>query len=210
MRAYWTPVGMIDPLVAVAGDIGMALLVAFGLILPVSLAWRRLTRPLERRGWQRTLARMDQGQSRGLVGRFFGGWLTGRLRFARRLGQMRLLAAGGPAWGLQAGLPVTAVFIAINPIWGDNNYFFNTETWATGVWHRWAAARTDTWRENMIVAVRGHYKDVGGRPPLPCRTAGGFRRERFQLSRARQTTAKAVPPSIPCATSTFLSANGRT
>ncbi len=161
MRAYWTPVGMIDPLVAVAGDIGMALLVAFGLILPVSLAWRKLTRPLERRGWQRTLARMDQGQSRGLVGRFFGGWLTGRLRFARRLGQMRSSPRAALRWGLQAGLPVTAVFIAINPIWGDNNYFFNTETWASGVWHLWAAKRTDTWRENMIVALRGHYKDVG-------------------------------------------------
>src|SRR5262249_35346151 len=67
MRVYWTPIGMIDPLVAVAGDIGMALFLAFGLVLPVRLAWRKLTRPVERRGWQRTLARMDQGQSRGLV-----------------------------------------------------------------------------------------------------------------------------------------------
>lgn len=161
MRVYWTPVGMIDPLVAVAGDIGMTLLLAFGLILPVRLAWRKLTRPLERRGWQRTLARMDQGQSQGLGARFFSGWLTGRLRFARRLGQMRSSPRAALRWGLQAGLPVTAVLIAINPIWGDNNYFFNTETWASGVWHHWAAARTDTWRENMIVALREHYKDIG-------------------------------------------------
>jgi uncharacterized membrane protein HdeD (DUF308 family) len=161
MRVYWTPAGMIDPLVAVAGDIGMALLLAFGLILPVRLAWRKLTRPLERRGWQRKLAQMDQGQSQGLVERFFSGWLTGRLRFARRLGLMRSSPRAALRWGLQAGLPVTAVLIAINPIWGDNNYFLNTETWASGVWHRWAAARTDTWRENMLVALREHYQDIG-------------------------------------------------
>jgi uncharacterized membrane protein HdeD (DUF308 family) len=160
MRVYWNLVGMIDPLVAVAGDVGIALVVSFCIILPARLAWRRLTRSLERRGWNQALASVDQGANLSLVGRLSRRWLTGRLRFARRLGQMRRSPRAAVAWGLRAGLPVTAVIVAINPIWGNNNYFFNTETWASGVWHRWAEARTDTWRENMIIALSDHYKDV--------------------------------------------------
>jgi hypothetical protein len=123
--------------------------------------WRKLTRPLERRGWQRTLAGMDHGRPPGLVGRLRRGWLNGRLRFARRLAQMRYSPRAALRWGLRAGLPAAAVLIAVNPIWGSNNYFFNTETWATGVWHHWSAARTDTWRENMIEALRAHYRNEG-------------------------------------------------
>jgi uncharacterized membrane protein HdeD (DUF308 family)/3',5'-cyclic AMP phosphodiesterase CpdA len=160
MRVYWTPVGMIDPLVAAAGDVAVALLLAFALALPVRLAWRWLTRPLERRGWQRALARIDRGGSPGLVGRLSRGWLTGRLRFARRMRQMRHSPRAALRWGLQVGLPLTAVLVAVSPIWGLN-YFFNTETWASGVWHRWAAARTDTWREDMIEALRQHYRAKG-------------------------------------------------
>src|SRR5205807_8446821 len=33
------------------------------------------------------------------------------------------------------------------------SWYFNTETWATGVWDTWAAHRTDPWREQMIGAV---------------------------------------------------------
>jgi uncharacterized membrane protein HdeD (DUF308 family) len=160
MRVYWNLVGMIAPLVAVVCDLGVALLLAFGLILPARLAWRTLTRPLERRGWKRLLARIDQGDSPGLAGRLSGGWLRGRLRFARRLSQMRQSPRAALRWGLQAGLPLTAVFIAIQPIWGFS-WFFNSENWASIVWDRWAEARTDTWRENMVGALREHYRDRG-------------------------------------------------
>jgi uncharacterized membrane protein HdeD (DUF308 family) len=160
MRVYWTPVGMIDPLVAAAGDVGVALLFAFAVILPVRLVWRKLTRPLERRGWKRTLAGIDQDRSPGLVGRLYRGWLTSRLRFARRMRQMRHSPRAALRWGLRVGLPLTAILVAVSPLWGLN-YFFNTETWASAVWDRWAAARTDIWRENMIVALRQHYHKQG-------------------------------------------------
>jgi uncharacterized membrane protein HdeD (DUF308 family) len=162
MRVYWTPVGIIDPLVAVAGDVGLALLLAFTLILPVRLAWRKLTRPLERGGWKRTLACIDQDRSPGLLSRLYRRWLIGRLRFARRLRHMRYSASAALRWGLRVGLPLTAILVGLAPLWGLN-YFFNTETWASGVWDRWAAARTDTWRENMIEALREHYraKNIG-------------------------------------------------
>src|SRR5215468_8367572 len=79
-----------------------------------------------------------------------------RMRFARRLAKMRYSPRAALRWGLQVGLPATAILIAVNPIWGFS-WFFNSESWATGVWNRWAEARTDTWRSNMIEAVREQY-----------------------------------------------------
>ena len=160
MRVNWDAVGMIDPLVAVAGDVAMSLLVAFCFLLPIWLGWRKLTRPLERYGWRRTLARIDEGRSPGLMGRLSQWWLKGRLRFAGNLSRIHRSPREALAWGLRAGLPVVAVVIAINPLLGYNNYFFNTETWASGVWHRWAEVRSDTWRENMIRALQKHYPHV--------------------------------------------------
>jgi uncharacterized membrane protein HdeD (DUF308 family) len=160
MRVYWNPVGMISPLVAVVGDLCVALLLAFSAILPMRLAWRRLTRPLERRGWKRALADMDQGGSPGLLSRLRRGWLMGRLRFARCLSQMRHSPRAALRWGFKVGLPLTAVFIAIQPIFGFS-WFFNSEKWTTIVWQRWAETRTDGWRENMIGALREHYHQQG-------------------------------------------------
>jgi hypothetical protein len=62
-------------------------------------------------------------------------------------------------WGMQVGLPLTAVFIAIQPIFGFS-WFFNSENWTTLVWQRWAETRTDGWRENMIAALREQYQAV--------------------------------------------------
>ncbi len=158
MHVTWNLVGMIAPLVAVLGDVAIALLMAFGLLLPCRLAWRKLTRPVERRGWKRLLGRIDQGRGPGPVGRLSTGWLVRRLRFARRLGQIRSSPQEVLRWGLQVGLPLTAILIAVNPIWGFS-WFFNTESWAAGVWDRWAAERTDTWREQMVLAVVNHYRE---------------------------------------------------
>ena len=69
---------------------------------------------------------------------------------------MRYSPRAALRWGLQVGLPVTAILIAVNPIWGFS-WFFNSESWATEIWDRWAAARTDTWREQMIRAVEDRY-----------------------------------------------------
>jgi uncharacterized membrane protein HdeD (DUF308 family) len=158
MSIEWNLVGMISPLVAVLGDVGTALLLAFGLILPTRLAWRKLTRPLERHGWQHLLARVDEGRGPGLMGRLYRIWLIRRLRFSWRLANMQYSPRIALRWGLQVGLPLTAILIAVNPIWGFS-WFFNSESWTTGVWDHWAAARTDTWREQMILAVKNHYQE---------------------------------------------------
>jgi uncharacterized membrane protein HdeD (DUF308 family) len=154
MNGAWNLVGMISPLAAALGDVGTAFVVAFGL---GQLAWRKLTRPAERRGWQRILAGLNQGDAPGWFSWLNRAWLVRRLRFSRRLAQMRHSPGAALRWGLQVGLPLVAILIAVNPIWGFN-WFFNSESWATGIWDHWAAARTDTWREQMIRAVGDHYR----------------------------------------------------
>lgn len=159
MHVAWNLVGMISPLVAVLGDVGTAFLISFGIVLPYRLGCRKLTRPLERRGWTSLLARADQGRASGSLGWLYRHWLMGRFRFSRRMAGMRYSPRAALRWGLQVGLPLTAILIAVNPIWGFS-WFFNSESWATEVWDRWAAERTDIWRDQMIQAVENRYQDA--------------------------------------------------
>jgi uncharacterized membrane protein HdeD (DUF308 family) len=156
MHVEWNLAGMISPLVATVGDVATALILAFGLMLPVRLGWRKLTRPLEARGWQRLLARTEQGRGLGVSGRLWQLWLQARFRFALRMALARHSPRAALRWGLRIGLPATAILIAVNPIWGFS-WFFNSESWTAGIWDRWAAARADIWRDQMIVAVQTEY-----------------------------------------------------
>jgi hypothetical protein len=160
MQAEWNFVGLFSPVVATFGDVVTALLLAYGLVLPARLAWRKLTRPLERRAWRHVLTRLDQGQKLGLFTRLMQSWLASRLRFTWRMLQARHSLRASLHWGLRVGLPVIAVLIALNPIWGFS-WYYNSENWASGIWDRWAARRTDTWREQMIEAVRDHFSERG-------------------------------------------------
>jgi uncharacterized membrane protein HdeD (DUF308 family) len=156
MATTWNLVGTISPLVASVGDVVLALGLAFGILLPLRMLWRRLTRPIERSGWRGQLARLDNEEKVRLRDRVWRRWLAGRLRFSWRVSKMRRSLGAALRWGLHVGLPVAALLIALNPIWGFS-WHFNTENWATEIWSRWAEARTDTWREAMIQAVRAHY-----------------------------------------------------
>jgi hypothetical protein len=54
-------------------------------------------------------------------------------------------------------LPITAVLIAVHPVWGFS-WYFNSENWATAAWQKIAETRVDEWRVAMIdaaVRVRG-------------------------------------------------------
>jgi len=159
MDAEWNLVGLFSPGIAVIGDVLFALVLTWGIITPVHLGWRALTRPIERRAWMRLLARVDQGQTPSRLDRLVQYWLNARARFAWRLSQARRSPTVAVQQGLRGGLPVTAVLIALNPIWGFS-WYFNTENWATEVWARWAEHRTDTWREQMVYAVRERYRDT--------------------------------------------------
>ena len=151
LQSDWTWLGLISPFVAVAGDLLSALLVAV-FLLPLWLGWRRLTRGIERRAWQRRLSGRTEGDTLGLADRAVNHWIEGRLRWGVRL----RLARGSLRTSLQqwmrAGLPIVAIVVAINPIWGFS-WYFNTENWASGLWDKVTAVRTDKWRQAMIAAV---------------------------------------------------------
>lgn len=156
MNAQINLAGLISPAVAALGDIGMALAISFGLVLPGRLLWRYFTRPVERSAWKTQLARIDNEEKTRLTDRVQRRWLNSRQRFAWTIANMRHSLKAALRWGLQIGLPLAAIVVALNPIWGFS-WHFNSENWATEIWNRWAEARTDTWREAMTRAVRDSY-----------------------------------------------------
>ena len=159
LQAHWTWLGLISPLVAVIGDVLSALLVAV-LLLPGWLSWRRLTRPIERRAWERRLSDQTKAKDLGLGEQAVNWWLDSRLRWGVRLRLTRGSLRTAVSQWLRAGLPIVAVVVAINPIWGFS-WYFNTENWASAFWERVTEARTDIWREAMIAAVEREVLPTG-------------------------------------------------
>ena len=144
-----TALGLMSPGVAVLGDLFIALVAAYVIVVPARLAWRRTTRAIERRVWHWSVAAPVRPRTaRALVRR----WLEGRMRFAIRLRDARYSWRTAFSRGLQIGLPFAAVLAATIPVWGMS-WYFDTENWASGVWNSWAEARADTWREAMVEAV---------------------------------------------------------
>ncbi len=143
--------GILSPLVAVMGDIAVALALAYFVIVPVRLVTRRVTRFIERAAWQRVLDSPATGLA-AWTRRATRWWLESRMRFAIRLRSTRYSLPSAFGRGLQIGLPLAAVIVASVPFWGMS-WYFDTENWAAGAWNSWAASRTDTWRAAMVRAV---------------------------------------------------------
>ncbi len=166
-----TAVGIVAPVVAVVGDLVVALVAAFALVMPARLVLRKVTRPLERRAWDWRFASRASWRSR-LVER----WLAGRLRFDIRMRDARYSLGAAVSRGLRIGLPFAAVFAATIPVWGMS-WYFDTENWAAGIWDSWAEERTDAWRAAMTSAVAERER-AAGRPAdfavVPPGIAGDF------------------------------------
>ena len=144
--------GILSPLVAVIGDVVVALALTYFVIVPLRLFARRTTRRVERTAWDHVL---DAPARRGVAAwpsRALRWWLETRMRFAIRLRSARYSLRSAFERGLQIGLPLTAVIVASVPIWGMS-WYFDTENWAAGIWNSWAASRTDVWRAAMVKAV---------------------------------------------------------
>ena len=149
--------GRISPFVATVGDVLMTLVFAAAVMLPARLVWRRLTRPVERLAWSLRL-NAEQGATRinSVADRLMRRWLEARFGFSLRLREARLSLPFALILLLRLGLPLTAFFVAFNPIWGFS-WYFNTESWATGIYQKLTELRVDPWRANMIDAVARAY-----------------------------------------------------
>lgn len=145
-----TFLGIVSPGVAVFGDLMIALLLAFVVVIPVSMGYRRLTRGLERQAWAWCLAVPETDQ--GWLRRTVRAGLRRRLRRSIRLWQARFSLRTALSRGLQIGLPLAAIIAATVPVWGMS-WYFDTENWAAGIWNSWAEERADVWREAMVRAV---------------------------------------------------------
>jgi uncharacterized membrane protein HdeD (DUF308 family) len=163
MDVDMTAVGLLSPAGAVAGDVAIAIAFAYGLFAPVSAAYRTLTRPLERRAWSWYLPGEGLTPRAGMTAGAVGGWLRRRARTAAREDRARGSPTAAFGWGLRKGMPATAVLLAVTPLWGIN-WVFDTETWVTGAWELWAEHRTETWRTEMVSAVRREAGDASRGP----------------------------------------------
>jgi len=157
LDAEWTWLGMLTPAAATLGDVVASLVLALVVLFPLELAWRRVTRPIERAAWERMLNDATPDLAQRWSERAVRWWAEHRLRrrVARDLENNTL--HGALRQTIRAGLPITAVLIAVHPIWGFS-WYFNSENWATAAWQKIAETRVDVWRAAMIdaaVRVRG-------------------------------------------------------
>ncbi|MGH9220699.1 MAG: metallophosphoesterase, partial [Vicinamibacterales bacterium] len=152
LDAEWTWLGMLSPAVATLGDIAAALVLAVVVLYPFSLLWQRMTWPMERTVWRRMLEDTSPVSQQRWSERALRWWAELRLRrsVARDLENNTL--PGALRQMIRAGLPITAVLIAVHPIWGFS-WYFNSENWATAAWQKIAETRVDTWRAAMIDAI---------------------------------------------------------
>jgi 3',5'-cyclic AMP phosphodiesterase CpdA len=144
--------GILSPMVAVTGDIVVALALTYFVIVPLRLFVRRTTRWIERAAWERLLDAPERTGAASWPARAIRWWLESRMLFAIRLRSARYSLTSAFGRGLQIGLPLTAVIVASVPVWGMS-WYFDTENWAAGIWNSWAASRTDIWRAAMVRAV---------------------------------------------------------
>jgi uncharacterized membrane protein HdeD (DUF308 family) len=143
--SFW---GLISPLAAVIGDTVVAVILGIILVLPWRLFFRKVSRPLERSAWRRFDHLRVTGAEPTFGERCLQFWLVARMKFAI-VNRMNRYSLKETFWRLlRIGLPVTAIIIAINSIWGFS-WYFNSENWASGVWQRITQARVDTWRQRM-------------------------------------------------------------
>ena len=159
MQSSDTWLGLISPFAATAGDIVMAVLVGALLLLPLRLCWRRLSRRLERRAWRLRLSGQDE-RIDPLPRRLVKLWTDARFSFAASVRDARRSLRSAVELALRLGLPVAVLFVAVNPVWGFT-WYFNTESWASGVYQKLTELRVDRWRASMIEAVASAYGESG-------------------------------------------------
>jgi len=152
LDAEWTLLGMLTPAVATIGDVMASLVLSIVVIYPLDLAVQRVTRPVERLAWRRMLHDTSPDTAQPWSERGLRWWAETRLRRNVSRDRENNTLPGAVRQAIRAGLPLTAVLIAVNPIWGFS-WYFNSENWAAAVWQKIAESRTDAWRDAMIGAT---------------------------------------------------------
>jgi Calcineurin-like phosphoesterase len=148
--------GILSPFVALVGDVVIALIIAYAVLIPLESAVRKLFSPFEKRIWHWVLEK-PAAERKGLFSfrKYAQGWMEHRINKTIRMRKAGYSFKTAFRTGMQAGLPYAALLAAIIPVFGMS-WYFDTENWASGIWDSWAAKRTDTWRTAMVQSVEEH------------------------------------------------------
>jgi uncharacterized membrane protein HdeD (DUF308 family) len=137
--------GILSPLVATLGDLIVALIITYLIIVPLRILLLKILRKKGQRLWNWILSVDEEKRKKIGLRNLVSIWLTFRIRAEIRLKKVGYSIPTAIRTGLKFGLPWSALLVAIIPVFGMS-WFFDTENWAAGVWDQWAAARTDVWR----------------------------------------------------------------
>ena len=96
-------------------------------------------------------------------------WTDTRFSFAASVRNARTSLTSAAELALRLGLPIAVLFVAINPIWGFT-WYFNTESWASGVYQKMTELRVTVARQHGRRGRIGVWRRC--RCPVPGDAAG--------------------------------------
>ncbi len=143
--------GILSPLVAVVGDMFIALVIAYGIIAPIRTVFRKFSSFFTKvcSNWVQKVPESER--------RFFSlrtlvsWWIKQQLNLSISMRKSAYSFSTAFRNGLKIGLPFAALLAAIMPVLGMS-WYFDTENWASGIWDGYAGSRTEVWRESMVRA----------------------------------------------------------
>ncbi len=144
-------IGVLSPLVALVGDAVVGLIIAYAIILPVRMGFKKISGWVDDSLWGWVLKSGPVKWPVTWVKSLVRWFVIRRMRLAIQFRKAGYSLRTALRTGLRIGLPWSALLAAIMPVLGMS-WYFDTENWASGIWDRWAAIRTDTWRMAMIEA----------------------------------------------------------
>jgi len=144
--------GILSPLVALIGDMVIALVITYILLIPLFIVFGKIFRPFEKQTWLWVIKVPQEERSKFNLRSLVQNYLEIRIRRYIRIRKAGYSFKTALRTGLQMGLPFSALLAAIIPVFGMS-WYFDTENWASGIWDSWAAKRTDVWRSEMVKAV---------------------------------------------------------
>jgi len=144
-----TAIGILSPMVALIGDVVVALIISYGIIWPLRMGFKKISGWIDNNLWAWVLKPVDRKWLAKSLEKAVQMWLTRRMRTAIQFRKAGYSFRTALRTGLRMGLPWSALLAAIMPVLGMS-WYFDTENWASGIWDRWAAVRTDAWRMAII------------------------------------------------------------
>lgn len=143
--------GILSPLVAVIGDMFIALFIAFGIIAVFRAIFRKITGLFLTRLWN-WVQKVPEAERKLFSLRTVGkAWFVRQLRMSISIRKSGYSIRTALRNGLKIGLPFSALLAAIMPVLGMS-WYFDTENWASGIWDGYAGTRAEVWREAIIGA----------------------------------------------------------